>query len=408
MLELKNESLVFRFPEVHKDAVLTVTLVRTLRIPDDGKKYPLPPGLGRFPGRHVDDYAGRVPEKWSKHGGVIVPMYQSEALWLQFSCGHSSEHGRPWPFAIRVATGKTSAVTGKQWKKEMRESDYLVAPEQKWLDGYVVAEGVVRQFVAAPLGQGFTAEEQITGKAEFGGLQIEARPMTLEAFERRWPKRPPIPVRSVPMPQSKLSRRSRGVSDPRIGGTVYTSCSIPTSSGFNLDTLSETTYATNYSADSINCLSLEESMRKRPEMYGKTSATLAASVSELGLAPGGTMEQQVFSDPYGIGDWSKDHKGRCFVHLLNSMSWRAVTGENPPTVPFTAADYSSKNYPWYEHYRDDLKAEGGTSKTASLKGVVQLEKEKGVKILPENETATVASVLKVGPAPRAVRDGVWK
>ncbi len=28
---------------------------RTLRIPDNGKTHPLPPGLGKFPLRHVDD-----------------------------------------------------------------------------------------------------------------------------------------------------------------------------------------------------------------------------------------------------------------------------------------------------------------------------------------------------------------
>ena len=39
-----------------------------------------------------------------------------------------------------------------------------------------------------PLGSGYSAEEQITGKAEHGGLQIEVFPMKREAFERRFPK----------------------------------------------------------------------------------------------------------------------------------------------------------------------------------------------------------------------------
>jgi len=36
---------------------------------------------GRFPLRHVDDYATRVPERWLRHDGVMLPMYQSEAPW---------------------------------------------------------------------------------------------------------------------------------------------------------------------------------------------------------------------------------------------------------------------------------------------------------------------------------------
>ena len=59
MIELKHDSLVFSFSEVHPDAQLTINFQRTLRIPDDGKDYPLPPGLGQFPMKHVDDY----PEK---------------------------------------------------------------------------------------------------------------------------------------------------------------------------------------------------------------------------------------------------------------------------------------------------------------------------------------------------------
>ncbi len=73
MIELKHDELSFRFPDVHPDARLSLNVQRTLRIPDDGRDYPLPPGLGAFPLRHVDDYANRLPELWKKHGGVYSP-----------------------------------------------------------------------------------------------------------------------------------------------------------------------------------------------------------------------------------------------------------------------------------------------------------------------------------------------
>ena len=62
-----------------------VSFHRTLRIPDDGRVYPLPPGLGNFPLRSVVDYADRVPPAWQERPGVFLPMYQREALWLGFS-----------------------------------------------------------------------------------------------------------------------------------------------------------------------------------------------------------------------------------------------------------------------------------------------------------------------------------
>src|SRR5213079_3168726 len=83
---------------------LKIEFQRTLRIPDDGKIYPLPAGFGRFPIRHVDDYKDTVPAPWIERGGVLMPMYQSEALWIRFSTCY--------PFAVKVAAGKINAVTG--------------------------------------------------------------------------------------------------------------------------------------------------------------------------------------------------------------------------------------------------------------------------------------------------------
>jgi len=188
MIELRRDELVFSFPEVHPHATLSIGFVRTLRIPDDGNDYPLPPGLEQFPLRHIDDLGQRVPTGWIKRGGVVFPMYQSEAVWLHFRPGHIADQGS-YPFAIKVAAGKINAVTGAGWTNELRANpqDYMVAPEQPWLDGFCVEKGIIRQFVAMPLGAGYTAEEQITGAADFGGLQIIVYPMKREAFERNFP-----------------------------------------------------------------------------------------------------------------------------------------------------------------------------------------------------------------------------
>ena len=67
MIELKNDHLIFRFPEVHEDAECRISFQRTLRIPDDNRAYSLPPGLGDFPLNLVDDYASGVPDAWNAH-----------------------------------------------------------------------------------------------------------------------------------------------------------------------------------------------------------------------------------------------------------------------------------------------------------------------------------------------------
>jgi hypothetical protein len=183
VIELDDDVLHFHFPEVHERAGCRIDFQRTLRIPDDNRDYPLPPGLGRFPLAHVDDYAARLPAAWQCHGGVFLPIYQAEALWLHFK--------GDYPCAVKIAAGKINAVSGAAWNNGLNDQpqDYVVSSEQPWLDGFNVAAGLIRQFVAMPLGEGYTAEEQLTGAAEHGGLQIVVYPMKREVyaelFERR-------------------------------------------------------------------------------------------------------------------------------------------------------------------------------------------------------------------------------
>ncbi len=180
MIELRDDTLQFRFPEVHPDARCRISCFRTLRIPDDDSEYYLPPGLGEFPLKHVDDHLRGVPASWKRHGGVFLPMYQAEAMWINFEGGY--------PMAVKIAAGKVSALTGEPWNDGLtqgRKQDYVVIPDQPWLDGFFAGKGVIRQFVAMPLGMGLTAEEQLTGKGEHGGLQVVVYPMKAKEYEKR-------------------------------------------------------------------------------------------------------------------------------------------------------------------------------------------------------------------------------
>ena len=321
MITMKNNELSFSFPEVHPDAKLSLNLQRTLRIPDDGNDYPLPPGLGAFPLRHVDDFASRLPELWKKHGGVMLPMYQSEALWVNL-------HGH-YPFAVKVATGKINALTGESWTDGIHRDpqDYMVTPDQPWLDGYCVEKGTIRQFVAMPLGGGYTVEEQITGEAEHGGLQIVAYPMKAEAYRKLY-EQPDVVLRS---------------------------------------------------------LALSDEM-----------APAFAAAPDMGLAPGGRMKQEIFDDPHAFDVWDTRASGRCFVHITNSLAWRAVTEEEPPTTPLTSREYQDAGLPWFDYYGGDREALEGATKFADLKTVKGMGEEKGEQPLPENEPVEDPVVITLG------------
>ena len=128
----------------------------------------------------------------------------------------------------------------------------------------------------------------------------------------------------------------------------------------------------------------------------------------MGLAPGGRMEQEVYEDPYEAGDWDLDHSSRCFVHIANSMVWRQVTGENPPTTPPTAKEYTDLGLPWFDWYEDQNQAVAGSAALAAMKSVAALGKEKADVPLPENQPVTPGNVIALGTGrrPRRVREFV--
>lgn len=176
---LSNDRLVV-------DDRLSISFQRTLRIPDDGTTYPLPPGFGVFPILAANEYPASVVNQSSVASAFLIPMYQREALWLGF------ENDWP-PLAVRVAVGRISAVSGRIVGDGLSADpqDYVVCPDQMWLDGINAGPGRVRQFVAMPLGQGYTVEAGVTGEERYGGIQIAVWRLKLGLNIER-PKRPAV------------------------------------------------------------------------------------------------------------------------------------------------------------------------------------------------------------------------
>jgi hypothetical protein len=365
MIQLEDDELLFQFPDVHPKATMSIHFQRTLRIPDDGRKYPLPPGLSRFVLRHVDDFADSVPPSWITHGGVMFPMYQAEAMWLRFE----SQTG--YPFAVRVAAGKICAVSGDYWSDGLQDTDwnnqqnYVVVPGQRWLDGFAVEKNVVRQLVAMPLGDGYTAEEQLTGAADYGGLQLQVYPMKRDEFAKRFE-----------------------VTEPREESPTL----------FQIAT--------------------------DAEPFAPFSG-----IKEMGLAPGGQMEQTVnrSGDSPDIGDtehasthtkqtvvpseypldvWDTEHTSRCFVHIMNSEHWHAVTGSPPPQPPVSAKTYTDAGLPWFQLYDESQPSVAGSTRLGLLQSVAKVFHTKTGAPLPDNETVEPQTIteLRSGLAKDQVRE----
>lgn len=381
-LKLEHDQTVNGIP-----CSLSIDFIRTLRIPDDNNKYGLPPGLGKFPLKHVEDF-NNLPDTWKTHGGIFLPMYQSEAMWLKFNS--------QWPFAIKIAAGKINAVSGEAWNPNLFKTnkisqaydqlargpetvyagkigmtydnpfnqlsvvaiqpDYIVSPKQPWLDGFNVGKGLVRQFVAMPLGAGYTVEEQLAGKAEHGGIQIIAYPMKKEVWQRI---------------QDEEKKKRENFLNKRFG---------------NLE--SGPAEHQIYSMSATNSKSI-----------------LRSKSVDMGLGAGGYMKQDIYEDPYEGDVWDTTKPLKVFVHLLNSLEYQNITGQIPPNKPLTPSDYKNYNYPWFDYY-DDGKVLNGSNKLSTVDSIGNLQTKKDENVLGDNSSIQTPNLIHLGKN-KSVKTGHW-
>ncbi len=312
---LSNGIVRFSFPDVHRDAVLDIEFMRTLRIPDDGRNYGLPPGIATFP---AVDAAGLHKLKNHHFGGVAFPMWDNEAMWIKF---HSPTQ---YKFLVKVGAGKINAVTGRPWKDELdfAEQDFVEVPRQKWLDGFCVDKGIIRQFIASIMGAGKTVEEQVTGKAEFGGLQFIVYPVKASLHQAR----PPVTRRSFVPGTKGISNGYGPLLDASEG---YLEAA---SSAYDIDEM---------------CFAVA------PESFGVSrgitasaapkSALRSATVGSLGMGQGGKMNQEVHKTALSASSIHGEY-ARTFVHMVDARDWFELTGKPTIYPPFSARDYAGYGY----------------------------------------------------------------
>lgn len=110
-------------------------------------------------------------------------LSEREALWINFMSTA--------PFLIKVYAGGVNVVSGEQYQEDIASKlrhlslqqqqkniqDYVVVPDQLWLDGIATSPGVVSQFVAVQKGSGYSIEAQTTGRETACGLSFEVTPL---------------------------------------------------------------------------------------------------------------------------------------------------------------------------------------------------------------------------------------
>lgn len=270
---------------------LTVKFQRTMRIPDDGKTYALPTGLGQLPLRSVDDFAETMPASWMTKGGAVVPLNQSEALWIWFSSRYR--------FALKVAAGPLNALTGEPWSVNLQRQpqNYVVLPDPTWEDE------VIRHLVSMPLDAGL-AKDKPPANTTSEGIQIQVVPMRVEPY---------------------YLNEGRFFIPPTIQEFFLRLIFAP-------------------------MLSKKLSEINRPQRPWDIEDPLDKSMDP---AFDETARRQILEDPYEFAEWDQTRTVCCFVHPCNSAAWRQITGTKPSHPSLTEMEYQKAGIPWVNDYGEN-------------------------------------------------------
>ncbi|MEO9330213.1 hypothetical protein [Gordonia aurantiaca] len=160
-----RRTLTFAFPDLGSDARLHVTFRRAPRIS----------GARDLPKLTSDTMLDLAQGSPTGDADAVIPMWQSEALWIDFSSPH--QH----PFLVMVAIDGINAITGATFtgRPDFAADDYIEVPTQPALAWYRTPSGGHRQFVAP--------STRACARADPRGrlLEFTVVPMRADAWARR-------------------------------------------------------------------------------------------------------------------------------------------------------------------------------------------------------------------------------
>ncbi|KAH7411940.1 integral membrane protein [Phaeosphaeria sp. MPI-PUGE-AT-0046c] len=382
--ELKSDGIV-----VNED--LRITFKRTIRVSDDQKISYLPSDMGDFPLKPISEYADTLPPAMAAKGGVFLPMYQSEAMWIKFRC---SQH---WVYMIKIHVGGVNAISGehamedggtklrrlaklaRQHKKGNTKNislplqDYIIVPGQEWLDGVADSDGTVRQFVSMPFASGHSVEAQITGNDATGGIQFEIVPYRrLSSKSLTWDVQP-VAHQGPTQIFVKTLTGTLGIFGVNLNESVKTlKARITSVSGVPID----------QQRLLFNGKQMEESRTLAEYKIGRDSTIHfvlrlrggGEPVREMSIAVGGKIHQVIREDHHEAD--GKHSRITVFnVQILNSAAYQAVTGNSPPTEPMTVETYKKHGFPFFKLYEESSGISGNFGMVKSVSDLDQREED---------------------------------
>ncbi|KAF3923861.1 hypothetical protein ABW21_db0206816 [Orbilia brochopaga] len=347
-LKLEESDTVIRV-----DDNLEIRFHRTIRVPDNQQVSGLPPDLGAMTLTNVKHLSSQLPPEMKAKGGLLLGMHQNEAMWISFKA-----RSRGPKYAIKIFAGGINVISGEPetettatklrrqnlLAEEKSVQDYVIAPDQLWLDGIATAAGHVRQFIATSLGDGLTVEGQTTGSEDNGGLQFEITPQETHDYHYlvnrlsgkirlfiRTLRQNLITIECTPdwpigaLMEEIENREKVSVDKQRL---IFGGKQLEPENDRKLSY---------YNIQDLDTIHLVLRMRGGGRIIDQSPS---ATRAEMGLAAGGTIKQFIFKDTLNSDQWLGSKTTRFNVQILNATLYKAITGLSNPNSPLPASVYA--------------------------------------------------------------------
>ncbi|KAK5171183.1 uncharacterized protein LTR77_004327 [Saxophila tyrrhenica] len=337
---------------LHTDYVqqLTISFQRTLRVGESAKDKTLP-GLGTLQVYSTKAHEGRFPKDADGEESYFIAMYQREAMWINFS---SKE-----PFLVRILTDGRNVISGapadergKRYNlrsKEEKTHDHIVTGEQSWVGGITKAGGKVRQFVARPLNDSYVVNAPVTGEEVAAGhvLRFEITPSNV------FPPSKHLEAGATALPDGV---RPWTIYVPFMAGGSEPFLVLPSHTILDLKHMvhrrrglppisQRYMFQGKMLDDGLSLTETKLYHEATVQFIVRSAGGHLAFESDMSI-PSGVCASE--SGEHDASIWEPDYGTAFNVHILDSVSFRAITGSLPPTTSITRKVYNAHEFPFPE------------------------------------------------------------